>query len=82
MNKDPNGGGSELDGTLNAKYCSLCYEAGVFTHPDFTVTEMQVFCVEKLQEKGMPRQGNRMSFTPELSGKENPRPKPPSVALT
>ena len=27
-------------------------------------------------------QGNRMSFTPELSGKENPRPKPPSVALT
>ncbi len=53
--KDPNGGGSEADGSRSAKYCSLCYQNGKFTQPDFTVTEMQEFCIEQLRKKGIPR---------------------------
>ena len=53
--KDAQGGGSEADGSKSTKYCSLCYQNGEFTQPDFTVREMQDFCVEKLQEHGMPR---------------------------
>lgn len=55
MTKDPGGGGTETDGSKSAKYCSLCYQDGAFTQPDFTVEQMQAFCIEKLREKGMPK---------------------------
>ncbi|MCP5075386.1 MAG: hypothetical protein GY947_19105 [Rhodobacteraceae bacterium] len=55
MKKDPGGGGTEADGTHSAKYCSLCYQDGAFVQPDFDAAEMQAFCVEQLQKKGMPR---------------------------
>ena len=55
LNKDPNGGGSEADGSLSETYCSLCYENGAFIHTEFNVTEMQEFCVQQLKKKGMPR---------------------------
>ena len=55
MNKDPKGGGTNADGSRSDRYCSLCYENGRFAHPDFTVTQMQEFCIEQLQKKGMPR---------------------------
>ncbi len=54
LNKDPEGGGSEAAGTKSSTYCSLCYVDGQFVHPDFSVSEMQDFCVTKLKEKGMP----------------------------
>ncbi len=54
LSKDPNGGGREADGSLSGTYCSLCYEDGAFRHPDFTVEQMQDFCIEQLQLKGMP----------------------------
>lgn len=54
LNKDPQKGGSEADGTLSKTYCSLCYENGAFLHPDFTVLEMQEHCVTQLKAKGMP----------------------------
>lgn len=55
MGKDPAGGGTNADGTKSEKYCSLCYRDGQFTQPDFSVKDMQDFCVDQLQEQGMPR---------------------------
>ena len=55
LNKDPKGGGSESDGSLSSTYCSLCYEAGAFKHPNVSVQEFQAHCVAALTEKGMPR---------------------------
>ena len=55
LKKDPAGGGTNADGSRSQKYCSLCFEQGKFRNPDFTVEQMQAFCVDKLAEKGMPR---------------------------
>ncbi len=55
MKQDPAGGGTNADGSKNTEYCSLCYEGGQFTQPDFTVEEMQQFCVGKITESGVPR---------------------------
>ena len=55
LSKDPAGGGSEADGSRSSKYCSLCYQDGKFVHPEFTVSQMQDFCIGKLQSQGMPR---------------------------
>lgn len=55
LNKDPNGGGSEADGSLSTTYCSICYEAGAFKHPNVSVEEFQEHCVTALAEKGMPK---------------------------
>lgn len=55
MKKDPQGGGSNADGSRNAEYCSSCYTGGAFIQPDFTAQEMQQFCVEKMKECGVPR---------------------------
>ncbi|QBY00145.1 hypothetical protein E2K80_04840 [Rhodophyticola sp. CCM32] len=55
LNKDPEGGGREADGRRSATYCSLCYDAGSFRHPDVSVEEFQAHCVDALTAKGMPR---------------------------
>ncbi len=55
MKKDPQLGGTNVDGSKNEKYCSYCYAEGQFMQPDMTVKEMQSFCIEKMQEQGMPR---------------------------
>jgi hypothetical protein len=56
MNKDPENGGTELDGSKNNKYCSYCYQSGQFTSLDInTPQEMQSFCIEKMKEQGMPK---------------------------
>jgi len=55
LNRDENGGGTNMDGTLSTEYCSYCYRNGMFLHPDFTVTEMQDHCIEQLVKRGMPR---------------------------
>ena len=54
LKKDSKGGGTNVDGSRSTLYCSLCYEDGAFVHPNFTVTEMQEFCIEQLRKKGMP----------------------------
>ncbi|WP_276134475.1 zinc ribbon domain-containing protein [Polluticoccus soli] len=53
LNKDPQGGGTNADGTKSNKYCSLCYQNGKFTR-DCTVKEMQDFVKGKLKEMGIP----------------------------
>ncbi len=56
MNKDSQGGGTEQDGSKSNKYCSYCYQLGQFTSPEIdTPQKMQAFCIEKMQEQGMPR---------------------------
>ncbi|MBU2037401.1 zinc ribbon domain-containing protein [Patescibacteria group bacterium] len=54
MKKDPQGGGTNADGTKSEKYCSFCYQNGAFTWPDCTVEQMQTLCVGKLKEMHFP----------------------------
>lgn len=54
LKKDAKGGGTNADGSKSDTYCSLCYENGEFFQPDFSVEEMQRFCIEQLKKKGMP----------------------------
>jgi len=55
MKKDPQGGGTNSDGSKNTEYCSLCYSNGGFTQPDFTATDMQKFCIQKMTECNVPK---------------------------
>ncbi len=56
MNRDPQKGGTEKDGSKNDKYCSYCYQKGDFTSPEInTPQKMQSFCIEKMKEQGMPK---------------------------
>lgn len=54
LNKDPQGGGTNADGSRSTMYCSLCYENGLFKQPEITATDMQVFVKNKLKEMGFP----------------------------
>ena len=45
--------GTEHDGTASDKYCNDCYENGRFTHPDWSVAEMEIHLMQKLQKKGL-----------------------------
>lgn len=53
MKKDPQGGGTNADGTKSTMYCSYCYQNGVFTR-NCTMEEMREFCKGKLKEMGFP----------------------------
>lgn len=54
LSKDPNGGGTNADGSKSTMYCSLCYQNGSFTQPDMSVEEMQALVKTKLKEMGFP----------------------------
>ncbi|MEM1135399.1 MAG: zinc ribbon domain-containing protein [Bacteroidota bacterium] len=54
MKKDPKSGGTNADGSKNLKYCSYCYENGVFTF-NGTVEEFQDFCKQKMLKSGSPK---------------------------
>ena len=55
MNKDVKGGGSEKNGSVNKKYCSMCYENGEFLSPPGidTAEKMQKFCIQEMKKSGM-----------------------------
>lgn len=55
MSKDPEGGGTELDGQKSTVFCSYCYQDGAFTQPDFTVVEMRNYSKQKMKEMGIPK---------------------------
>ena len=56
MKKDPEGGGTEIDGSRSLDYCSFCYRDGAFCAPEIDSAEkMQQFCIEKLKGQGVPR---------------------------
>ncbi|MBI9011768.1 MAG: zinc ribbon domain-containing protein [Clostridiales bacterium] len=55
MKKDPQGGGTEKDGSINKKYCYMCYKDGEFLTPSEvdTADKMQTFCIEQMKKDGM-----------------------------
>lgn len=55
LNKDPKGGGTDADGSISNKYCSLCYVEGKFVNPDWTAQQMKTFVRDILVEKGTPK---------------------------
>ncbi len=55
MNKDPEHGGTNADGSIANEYCSYCYKDGEFVGDFKTAKEMQDFCVKKMNEDGMPK---------------------------
>lgn len=56
LNKDPEKGGTEKDGSKSELYCSYCYQKGAFTCTDVkTAEEMQKFCIEIMTKKGMSK---------------------------
>lgn len=55
MKRDKNGGGTEKDGSISKKYCSMCYENGVFLSPKEVDTpeKMQEFCIKEMKKAGI-----------------------------
>lgn len=55
LKKDRQGGGTEKDGSISRKYCSMCYENGEFlTPPDInTPKKMQKYCIHEMKKDGM-----------------------------
>ena len=51
LSKDPDGGGTETDGSKSPKYCSYCYVNGEFTFTG-NVQEFQEYCRTKMREDG------------------------------
>ncbi len=55
MKKDPEGGGTEADGSKSMKYCSFCYTNGQFNNPEIdTAQKMQVYVKDVLKKMGYP----------------------------
>lgn len=55
MSKDPQGGGTEKDGSKSTKYCSYCYKDGKFLSPETdTPKKMQALCIQQMKKQGMP----------------------------
>lgn len=55
MSKDPQGGGTNADGTLSSEYCSLCYVNGAFTYQGSDVREYQKMVVNEMVKNGWLR---------------------------
>jgi hypothetical protein len=57
LKKDKQGGGTEIDGSISKKYCSMCYANGSFLTPPAidTAEKMQKFCMEQMQKSGINR---------------------------
>ena len=46
--------GTEKDGKKSVKYCTYCYQKGVFLSPEIkTAQEMQEFCIQQMKKGGM-----------------------------
>jgi hypothetical protein len=57
LKKDKKGGGTEKDGSISKKYCSMCFEKGKFLTPSEidTAKKMQHFCMQEMKKDGMNR---------------------------
>lgn len=55
LKQDPEGGGTQADGSRSDRYCSYCYQAGAFVGPAQTAADMQAFCIDKMRQGGWPR---------------------------
>lgn len=52
--KDPQGGGTNADGSKSSMYCSYCFKHGSFVNLNLTADEMQAYAAKKLQQYGIP----------------------------
>jgi hypothetical protein len=55
MSQDPQGGGTDADGTRNEMYCSYCYQGGELAGGEMTVGEFQEFCRREMVSNGYNR---------------------------
>lgn len=55
LKADPNGGGTNADGSLGNECCSFCFQDGKLMNPEMTIEEMRALIIGKLGEKGYPR---------------------------
>jgi len=55
LKKDKKGGGTEKDGSLSKKYCSMCYANGEFLNPPEidTAEKFQKYCIQEMKKDGM-----------------------------
>lgn len=53
--RDPQGGGSEADGSKSTRYCAMCYGDGAFLHPDVDAATFQAECLKAMHGNGMPK---------------------------
>lgn len=55
LEKDKNGGGTEKDGSISHKYCSMCYQKGEFITPKEidNPQKMQEFCIKQMKNSGI-----------------------------
>lgn len=55
LKKDKKDGGTEKDGLLSKKYCSMRYENGQFLNfPEIdTALKFQKFCIQEMKQDGM-----------------------------
>lgn len=55
LKKDVKGGGSETDGSISPRYCSMCYQDGKFLSPPEvdSAEKMQAFCISEMKKSGM-----------------------------
>ncbi len=51
---DPEGGGTEADGSRSPLYCSHCYRSGHFTLPDITMEQMRERVIAQLTRLHFP----------------------------
>jgi hypothetical protein len=51
LNRDPQGGGTNADGSKSVLYCGYCYVDGKFTY-EGNVKDFQEFCRQKMLEGG------------------------------
>jgi len=54
LNKDPQQGGTNSNGSKSEIFCSLCYKDGEFIDDCKIAKEMQDFCISKMNENGTP----------------------------
>ena len=54
LKKDEKCGGTNADGSESTKYCSRCFQKGLFTRPDINAKQIQQLVKDKMKEMGMP----------------------------
>lgn len=55
LSKDEGHGGTEVDGSKSADYCSKCYQRGQFTEPHITLEQMQEKVMGRMKEMHFPK---------------------------
>jgi Putative zinc ribbon domain len=53
LDKDPEHGGIEKDGSHSTKWCSLCYSGGEFTGKDCSLEQMKEIVDEAMKKEKM-----------------------------